>query len=243
MVRTTTILSIVLMVNALASCTSSFNKELTLSSDVLGYDFKVSVKEIGESGTKSIIYLTDGESFLENKLDLFIDSLTDAKSIPSAYYVFVSSIDEKSGTNVRNDLFFCNDEYLTFFEQKLIPKVEHRIGKTFDPKERGLIGISFGGLNAAYFAVKGTAFQNVAMLSPITYPCNELNESIAFSERKDLNLFLSTGRNDAEAYLNEINEMFESKNYNVKVLNTEGSHDFENWKQQFPEVIQFLTDH
>ena len=95
------------MVTTLARCTSSFNKELTLSSDVLGYDFKVSVKEIGESGTKPIIYLTDGESFLENKLYLFIDSLTDAKSIPLAYYVFVSSIDEKSGTNVRNDLFFC----------------------------------------------------------------------------------------------------------------------------------------
>lgn len=225
----------------LSGCNLDFNQELTLTSEELAYDFKVSIKEFGESESKPIIYLTDGESFLENELDLFIDSLTEAKLIPSAYYVFVSSVDERSGSNVRNELFFCNDDYLAFFEQKLIPEVENGIGKTFETAQRSLIGISFGGLNAAYFAVKGSSFQNVAMLSPITYPCKELNQSIAFSERKGLNLFLSTGKNDAETYLDEIYRMFQTKNYNLRVLNTEGGHDFDNWKQQFSEVLSFLS--
>lgn len=226
---------------SLFSCNSSINKELTIKSDDLGYDFSVIIKEIGQSGKKPIFYLTDGESHLENNLDLLLDSLTSAKLIPSAYYVFVSSIDQRSGENVRNDLFFCNDSYVSFFEQKLISEIEAEIGKTFKQEERGLIGISFGGLNAAYFVAKGNAFQNFAMLSPITYPCSELNQSIAFSERKELNLFLSSGTNDAETYLAEVHHMFQTKNHNIKVLNTDGGHDFENWKQQFPEVIQFLA--
>jgi len=225
----------------LFSCGSNLNKELTVKSGDLGYDFDVTIKETGGPEKKPIFYVTDGESFIENNLDLFLDSLTSAKVISPAYYAFVSSIDERSGENVRNELFFCNDTYLSFFEQELIPGVEAKIGKTFNPEARGLVGISFGGLNAAYFAAKGNAFQNIAMLSPITYPCVGLNQSIAFSERKGLNLFLSSGKNDAESYLTEIHQMFKTKNYNIKVLNTDGSHDFENWKQQLPEVIQFLT--
>ncbi|MEM1282771.1 MAG: alpha/beta hydrolase-fold protein [Chlamydiota bacterium] len=215
--------------------------KLKIKSDALGYDFNVTIKEMGESEKKPIFYITDGESFLDNNLALLLDSLTSAKVIPPAYYAFVGSIDERSGENVRNNLFFCNETYLSFFEQELIPEVEAEIGKTFNPQGRGLIGISFGGLNAAYFAAKGNAFQNIAILSPITYPCSELNQSIAFSERKVLNLFLSSGKNDAESYLAEIHHMFKTKNYNTRVLNTDGSHDFENWKQQLREVIQFLT--
>ncbi|MEO1438170.1 MAG: alpha/beta hydrolase-fold protein, partial [Bacteroidota bacterium] len=186
---------------------------------------------------------TDGQEFLNRKVDLFLDSLTLSGNVPSAYYVFVGSTNLKSHTNERNKLFFCNADFLNFFENTLIPMVERQIGQTFIPAQRGLLGISFGGLNAAYFAAKGHAFKRFGLLSPITYPCREINQSILFSDRSNLRLFISTGTNDAEQYTQELIPLFQSKGHTVQTLQTPGNHDFENWLEQLPKAIRFLADH
>ncbi|MEL6356124.1 MAG: hypothetical protein AAFQ37_04240, partial [Bacteroidota bacterium] len=100
--------------------------------------------------------------------------------------------------------------------------------------------ISFGGLNAAYFAAQDAPFQNYALLSPVTYPCKELNQKIIFGPQRGLRIFLSTGRQDAERYVDELLALYQSKDFVLQELRTEGGHDFANWQAQLETLLNFL---
>ncbi|WP_106145324.1 alpha/beta hydrolase [Flagellimonas meridianipacifica] len=193
---------------------------------------------------KPIVYLTDGQKMIENGSLNVIETLTRANKVPVAFYVFVSTIDEASGVDFRNEYFFCNENYRRFFEEELIPHIEESVfplGRKRKSKERSLVGISFGGLNAAYFSATATSFQSYGILSPVTYPCQqELMKHIAFSKNKDLKIFLSTGTNDAERYLPPLKASYEGKGYQVKVHKTDGAHDFDNWNKQWEVVLAYL---
>ena len=190
---------------------------------------------------ESILYFTDGQKMIKNGFLEQLKALQDDKQMPPAYLVFVSTIDEATGIDYRNDYFFCNPDYLSFFERTLIPRVEKRLGRSFEPRERSLLGISFGGLNAAYFAAESRQFESYVLLSPVTYPCESLNTKVALSSRKNLNLFISTGTHDAEGYVKPLLALFESKNYRTRFLQTSGGHDFANWLGQMEEVMGFLV--
>ncbi len=115
------------------------------------------------------------------------------------------------------------------------------MGKSFTPYERLLVGISFGGLNAAYFSAKSVnLFQNFALLSPVTYPRPAVLQDIVFSQNRDLRIFLSTGQNDAEKYVAPLKSMYSGKGYTIKLLHTDGGHDFENWNSQLKQLINFF---
>ncbi len=228
----------------LTRCSSRPEKDvdIDIESLTLGVKIGVSIRETGTSRDKPIIYITDGEEFLNQGIDLYLEQLTKTSSIPEAYYIYISSIDMLTDQNKRNTFFFCNPDYLKFFEQELMNVVETEVGRTFTREKRGLVGVSFGALNAAYFAAKAETIQNFALLSPITYPCTDLNQAIAFSKNEVLHIFISTGTHDAEKYMPALLGMFESKKYNVKELTTSGGHDFENWKGQIGEAINFMFD-
>ncbi|WP_299216122.1 hypothetical protein [uncultured Aquimarina sp.] len=119
-----------------------------------------------------------------------------------------------------------------------MPRVEGSLLRK--PEQRSLVGISFGGLNAAYFSGKTTLFQNYALLSPITYPCNQVLSAIVFSENNDLRVIITTGKNDAEKYVEPLLNIYKSKNYGVENFSTNGAHDFENWNDQLERVLLYL---
>ncbi|NER82982.1 MAG: hypothetical protein F6K42_26180 [Leptolyngbya sp. SIO1D8] len=189
---------------------------------------------------KSIVYFTDGEKMIENGTLSVIGSLTKYGAIPSAYYVFVSTIDPISGVDYRNEYFFSNPRYLSFFESELIPEIESIMRKVFNPDKRALVGISFGGLNTAYFSAKSKAFKNYALLSPITYPRPGILRDITFSSNKNLKIFISSGKSDAENYVKPLARIYQAKGHNIKTLYTPGGHNFENWNGQLNQALNFL---
>lgn len=191
---------------------------------------------------KPIYYFTDGKKMMENGILEQLITLENNKKIAPAYYVFVSTIDAETKEDKRNDYFFCNEAYLNFFEKELIPTVEQQLNHQFDPKNSSLVGVSFGGLNAAFFAAKSNSFQNYGLLSPITYPCPTIAKEIVFSKNKGLNLFISTGQLDAEKYVDPLTQLFQNKGHKVKFHQTAGGHDFENWNAQLEIMLNFLTN-
>lgn len=218
-----------------------FSKIVTskyLSTDIEFFTFDLS-DEVSE---KSIIYFTDGQKMIDNGVLDEIMRLKQIGKIPPSYYVFVSTIDSETGTDNRNDYFFCNEDYLLFFEKELVPLVEQQIESNIQPQNRSLVGISFGGLNAAYFSAASTIFQNFGLLSPIIYPCIKINEQIVFSQNKDLNIFLSTGIMDAESYVETLVSLYQQKAYKFKKVKTTGGHDFENWINQLEDLLTFLAN-
>lgn len=190
---------------------------------------------------KSIIYFTDGKKMIDSGTQVLIKELTDNKEIPKAMYVFVHTIDDTTGKDHRNEYFFCNENYVDFFEKELIPKIEEPLQTQIHAKDRVLIGISFGGLNSAYFSAASYSFKNFGLLSPVTYPRQDiLMKQIAFSKNQDLNIFLSTGVNDAERYMQPLIDIYKSKGYDLKTKYTKGGHDFKNWNSQLKEVLAYL---
>ena len=189
---------------------------------------------------KAVVYLTDGEKLLRNGTQSRIEQLTASGAIPAAYYVFVSTIHPGSGADLRNEYFFCNPDYLTFFIEELMPAVEGGWPVPFTPRDRSLVGFSFGGLNVAYFSAHTDAFGGYGLLSPITYPCEDILRDIVFSTTQELSIFLSTGTNDAETYLRPLERFYRNKKYTIKTVQTEGGHDFANWNGQLRELLNFL---
>lgn len=231
---------IVVLAVGLSQCKETVPMEelFVLDSKILSKKISITTY-IASSDDENIpmVYITDGQKMIENSALDRIKKLTAQGKIPKAYYVFISTIDAATNEDKRNTYFFCNDDYVRFFEEELIATIEgHRT-----PKQRSLIGVSFGGLNTAYFSGKTVLFQNYALLSPITYPRKEALSSIAFSENKDLQIFISTGTNDAENYVEALYQLYTSKGFQVKKMKTEGTHDFDNWNSQWEEVMNFLN--
>jgi len=223
------------------SLTFSQEQVITINSKHLSKKIKI-ITYNTKTNIKQLVYITDGKKFIDHGGLEKIKTLTKKGKIPPAQYVFINTIDPESKEDRRNYFFFNNPKYLDFFESELIPRIETSLTSTqFESKDRSLIGISFGGLNAAYFSAKSEKFKNFALLSPITYPKKEkLIKAITFSENKNLKIFLSTGINDAENYVKDLKAIYLSKNYNIKTLQTEGSHDFKNWNRQLNLILTLL---
>lgn len=220
------------------------NPWTVVKSDILQNDIQVYVfSELADANSRDIVYVTDGKKFVDNGGLSKIKELTQKKKISRAHYVLVSTINKKTGQDFRNRYFFNNPDYLKFFEREMVPKVERDIGKTFGPHNRILLGISFGGLNAAYFSSRTKLFKKYALLSPITYPKREaLMKELAFSEEKDLRIYMSTGTLDAETYVKELHKLYKSKKYRLKCIQTGGGHDFKNWNGQLEDIFGYLLE-
>ena len=210
---------------------------LLLPAKILAKQTNIFIWDYSNGEATSVFYFTDGEKLINQGAGEKIDSLTRSGSIPKAKYVFVSTLAPESREDLRNDYFFCNESYVHFFEQELIPAVElSRISNV----DRFLIGISFGALNAAYFAAQTDSFGGYGMLSPITYPCTSLNEKLAFSSFENYKVFLSTGTTDAENYVRDLAPILSIKTNQLRLVTTKGGHDFSNWNQQLGDLINFM---
>ncbi|MEL6484456.1 MAG: alpha/beta hydrolase-fold protein, partial [Bacteroidota bacterium] len=209
-------------------------------SEILGEEIPVTT--FGSlNGSGHIVYVTDGQKWLENGFLDTIDRLLEQKKLPEHFYVLVGTIDPITNEDKRNTYFFCNEDYVKFFERELVPEVESMINGKFKASHRSLVGMSFGGLNAAYFSGRTGLFGNYGLLSPITYPCDKAISSIAFSKNRGLRIILTSGKNDAENYLPDLYNTYLSKGYDVQKLFTAGSHDFENWNGQLEDILNYLT--
>ena len=214
---------------------------LVITSEQLSAPVRVFIHPGNEpAGDQPVLYFTDGEKLIANGGLTTLRKLLQKEEIPGANFVFVSTIDPVTGQDRREEYFICGEKYLHFFEEELIPAVESHIRRDFSPEERAIAGFSFGGLNAAYFSAKSLMFRNFGLLSPITYPCENIMQEIAFSKNEGLKIFLSTGKFDAEEYVHSLQNIYRTKKYRLKVLSTTGGHDFQNWNAQLKSMINFL---
>ncbi|MEL6306081.1 MAG: alpha/beta hydrolase-fold protein [Bacteroidota bacterium] len=220
---------------------ASWGQQLVVDSKILNTKTEVQISQLGDAeAIASVVYFTDGEKLLKAGILDKLNALFNQGKIPPTYLVFVSAVDLNDAVDKRNTYFFCNPDYLDFFENELLPKTEKTIGKSFTPLQRGLVGISFGGLNAAWFSAKSTSFTKYAVLSPVTYPCKKVIAEITFSKNEDLKVFISTGKNDAEHYVEPLTNIYEAKGYEIHSEKTQGGHDFDNWAGQLELIFNFL---
>ena len=121
-----------------------------------------------------------------------LDDLIADGRIDPVIAVFVDARDPNdSSVNRRNSQFLCNQDYLSFYEQELIPSIESTYPVGGTREHRGILGLSFGGTNAACFGILGhETFSVIGMHSPANHPVRELLPAYEESPRLPLRMFL-----------------------------------------------------
>lgn len=189
-----------------------------------------------------VIYINDGNRYINGgKLPYLLDSLIIAKKIEPIAAVFLEPKDvNNKKIKIRQELFLCNPLFVDFFVKEFMPYIEKTNPISFYKEDRSILGLSFGGLAAAYIANQATnSFKNVIMQSPAFNPCPDIYKAYKKKPKKDLNIYLSygTGRDTQSQDLPMI-RILKRRKYNLKVERIKGgNHNWETWRPQLKNIL------
>jgi len=194
-----------------------------------------------------VIYVNDGYSYIKKgEFPSIVDSLIVNNIIEPVAVVFLEPKDgNQKWKNVRQELFLCNPKFVTFFTKEFIPLIERKYPVSKKRENRTILGVSFGGLAAAYFGNKAThTFKNVAMQSPAFHPRKNIYSSYANSPMKDLKVYLSYGTGkDTEKQDLPMIALLKNKKYDLKVERIEnGEHRWDTWKPQLKNILLYYFE-
>jgi enterochelin esterase-like enzyme len=220
---------------------------IRISSDVLGYElqYRAYLPDGFESRADlPVIFLTDGAGYIrQGHVPSVMDRLIQSARIEPVVAIFVDARDPNApNVNRRNEQFFCNEDYLNFFITELIPAIEKKYPVAREREKRTILGLSFGGLNAACFGLMGAnTFSGIGMHSPANHPVPGLLNAYEELPAQPLKIFLSTGSpNDNTRANREFRNVLKAKGYELKYVETREGHDWKNWRQLIDDVLLYF---
>jgi enterochelin esterase-like enzyme len=218
--------------------------DLRIESKVLGYalQYRVYVPDGAPGQALRTLYVTDGAWYLEQgRMKAVLDEMIAAGRIEPVIAVFVDARDpDRPRTNRRNEQLICKLDYARFFATELVPAIDATYPTRRSPESRTILGLSFGGLNAACFGLSiPHVFSNLAMQSPAS---GEMLRIVADeyrrNERLPLRMFLSVGtRNDNTDDGRRFRRVLEDKGYPLTYFEVSQGHTWDNWGPLLPEVL------
>jgi len=239
-------ISLLALVAANAYANGTLTDDIRIHSDILGYDLQYRVylpEGYRELDGLDVLYVTDGQSYVsQGKLPRILDKMIDGGEIRPVVTVFVDPRDpDNLHINRRNQQYLCSDDYFRFFVEELIPAVETAYPVSTDRAGRTIMGMSFGGTNAACFALRGhEVFSGIAMLSPANHPLPQLLPAFEKMPTLPVRMFLSTGRPDDNTRANrEFRDLLQAKNYELKYVEISAGHNWDNWRRLLDDVLLY----
>jgi len=242
-----TIIALLLFAAGTACANGTLTPDTRISSETLGYSLQYRVyvpQAAGSASDLPVLYITDGPGYVsQGRMQKVLDRLIESGKIEPVVAVFVDARDpDNLRTNRRNSQFLCNKDYLDFYVEELIPVVEKSwpVGRTRD--HRGILGLSFGGTNAACFGLMGyETFSDIGMHSPANHPVKELLPAYEEMPLLPLKIFLSTGSpNDNTKANRRFRTVLEDKGYPMKYIETQQGHNWDNWRPLIDDVLLYF---
>jgi enterochelin esterase-like enzyme len=214
-------------------------------SNHLGYELQYRIykpAEIPANASLPTLYVTDGQSYLdEGNFKAILDNVIESRMIEPILVVFIDSRDpDKLEENRRNSEFMCNTKYAGFFAGELIPTISREQPVSLARDDRVILGVSFGGLNAACFGLAlSELFSGIAMQSPASGEHLEVVRKLyAEREHLPLKMFVSVGsRNDNTGAVKRFDKTLEDKGYDVTFVKVRGEHNWKNWTPLLDDVL------
>jgi len=217
---------------------------IRISSKVLGYDLQYWIY-IPWKARKPIpeLYVTDGQVYLGsgNMRDVLDEEIDNGRIAPIAA-IFVDSRDpDYPDESRRNKEFMCKADYAKFYLTELMPEISKRWTGGDPSTHRGIMGVSFGGINAACFGMlMPGAFQVLIMQSPASDKhLDVINDIYMEREKNPSAIFLSHGGpQDNEAAARRFVATLKEKEYPVRHISTDGGHDWDNWRPLLDDSLR-----
>jgi enterochelin esterase-like enzyme len=217
---------------------------IRIASATLGYDLQYWIY-LPDKFSKPLpeLYITDGQAYLkEGKMVDLLDDEIEHGNIAPMVAVFVDSRNPDKLTQTRrNDEFMCNADYAKFFVGELMPQISRRWTGADTSTRRGVMGVSFGGLNSACFGVMVPGvFQLLIMHSPASGEhVDVVNKFYQEKPRSPSAIFISHGgRKDNDAAARRFVQTLEDKGYPLRYLTNDGGHNWDNWRPLLDDSLR-----
>ena len=238
---------VLLLSMATQATTKGLTDNIRISSEILGYDlhYRVHVPANLEQKKKlAVLFVTDGQSYIKKgQLPRQLNRLMKSGRIAPVVTVFVDARDpDDSSNNRRNSQFMCNAKYLEFFRRELIPAIESSYPIGHEAADRTILGVSFGGLNAACFGLMGSdVFSGVGMHSPATHPVANLLPAYEKLDKLPIKVFLTTGVPYDNTIVNrKFRTILRDKGYELKYIEVEEGHNWDNWRPLMDDMLLYF---
>lgn len=229
---------------AIYAADGTLSRNQRIESAHLGYDLQYRVyTPPGVETLENIptIYATDGQGYISaGGMHRILDREIAEGRIKPVIAVFVDARDpDNLRYNRRNSQFFCNPKYAQFFVGELIPAISDSYPVSPSRDDRVILGLSFGGLNAACFGLMAPGtFGGVAMQSPALHPVPQLKDLYASEDRRPIKIFFSIGRtNDNTQEGRSFRDVLQNKGYDVLYKEVNAGHNWRNWKPLLDDVL------
>ncbi|MFT5144617.1 MAG: enterochelin esterase-like enzyme [Thalassolituus oleivorans] len=191
-----------------------------------------------------VLYLTDGQWYIDQGgFPAVLDDLILQGTISPVVAVFIDNRNpDQLSENRRNSQFFCNPKYESFVSDELVPVVDAAYHTAATRETRAILGLSFGGLNSACFALhESETFANIGMQSPATRPVGSLHSDFQDLETLPIRVFLSSGdHEDNEAQTRRLRDILETRVEELEYTEVPFAHTWDNWKPLLDDAAVFF---
>jgi len=210
---------------------------IKIKSDIFNYSlqYRVYTPPDMKSGDKlPTIYLADGQWYIgAGEMVNVLDEEISQGRIKPVIAVFVDNRDPNNlDDNRRNSQFFCNQDYVDFYKNELLPTIETNYPASNKRKDRVIQGLSFGGYNAACFGLMAhQQFGGISMQSPAnSQMLKKISARYKATEKLPVKMFLSFGnKNDNQVEGRNFRDVLLAKGYEVKYKEVNFGHEWRNW--------------
>lgn len=219
--------------------------EHIIKSEVLGYNVRywVHVPD-GDHKNLPVLYVTDGLGYkTRGSIVETSESLLKKNQVKPHIIVMVDANDpDTPRLNRRNEQFLCNPKYVRFYREELVPVMDNDYNTSKSQEDRGILGLSFGGLNAMYFALHASdIFGKIGIQSPAPHPCPDIYNDFKNADNLPIDIFLSTGTvNDKATATRRLKKILDDKGYDFKYLEVAEGHNWKNWKPMINDILVYF---
>lgn len=218
-----------------------------------------------------VLYMHDGQNLFDDKTAHMnqswniMDAYTNHPDLPELIIVGVESDEDRSDELVPYEFTYNDgskaggnaDAYLSFIATTLKPYIDRTFRTFKSPKNTGIMGSSFGGVNSTYAAfVYGSYFTRFGCVSNAYYYGGFFKELKQLAENSNLNsvkkFYMDVGTKETDN--KSINSLYVDSNQDIydilkdkidesclifKVIE-DGIHHETDWEKRFPSIIKYL---
>ncbi len=229
-----------------AQSIGQLSENIRIKSEVLDYSLQYRVytpANMKENDQLSTIYIVDGQWYLSSGgMKHVLDQEIDSGNIKPVIAIFVDNRNpDNLSENRRNSQFFCNDQYVSFFRQELIPTIDNKYPTSKSREDRVIQGLSFGGYNAACFGLMANKeFAGISMQSPAnSRMLKEIAQRYNKTEKLPIKMFLSFGSiGDNHVAGRKFRDVLLKKGYDVEYKEVKFGHEWKNWKPLLDDSLR-----